>query len=184
MRGKIWLVLSLATVFLLVLSGNLTRAQTQQQSVPLIVKSSIGFDPYGDLWAWYGPGTELQKLTTWAHNSQPFMSPDGKWVAYTGLSQSTIDGQQTRSDWFPNDMWLLNIATGKADRIGEQLANLTLDQGIYFTADTIRSDPTWSPDGKLLAWDERVDHSLITPAGAYGEADDEHLIVYDVQRKM
>jgi len=53
------------------------QTPTQKQRIPLVVKSNVDNNASGELWAWYGPGTALQKLTTWTYNDHPFMSPAG-----------------------------------------------------------------------------------------------------------
>ena len=84
--------------------------------------------------------------------SNPQLSPDGKWVAYT----------LTRTNWDDNaydtDIWLANTATG--DRF--QLTH----------SKKSNSSPAWSPDGKWLAFlstrDDKPQLYLISPHG--GEA--------------
>ena len=84
--------------------------------------------------------------------SNPQLSPDGKWVAYT----------LTRTNWDDNaydtDVWLANTATG--DRF--QLTH----------SKKSNNNPAWSPDGKWLAFlstrDDKPQLYLISPHG--GEA--------------
>lgn len=84
--------------------------------------------------------------------SNPQLSPDGKWVAYT----------VTKTNWdentFDTDIWLANVTTG--DKF--QLTN----------SKKSNSSPAWSPDGKWLAFlstrDEKSQLYMISPSG--GEA--------------
>jgi dipeptidyl aminopeptidase/acylaminoacyl peptidase len=84
--------------------------------------------------------------------SNPQLSPDGKWVAYT----------VTKTNWDENaydtDIWLANIATG--------------DQFQLTNSKKSNSSPAWSPDGKWLAFlstrDDKSQLYIISPTG--GEA--------------
>ena len=84
--------------------------------------------------------------------SNPQLSPDGKWVAYT----------LTKTNWEDNaydtDIWLANTTTG--DHF--QLTN----------SKKSNSNPAWSPDGKWLAFlstrDDKSQLYMISPGG--GEA--------------
>ena len=84
--------------------------------------------------------------------SNPQLSPDGRWVAYT----------VTRTNWdenaFDTDIWLVNTPTG--DRF--QLTH----------SKKSNSSPAWSPDGKWLAFlstrDDKAQLYVISPTG--GEA--------------
>ncbi|GAB3946949.1 S9 family peptidase [Spirosoma harenae] len=81
--------------------------------------------------------------------SNPQLSPDGKWVAYT----------LTRTNWDENaydtDIWLVNTTT--SERF--QLTN----------SKKSNSSPAWSPDGKWLAFlstrDDKSQLYLISPTG-------------------
>ncbi len=65
--------------------------------------------------------------------SDPQVSPDGKWIAYT---VSTIDAEKDRRD---SDVWM--ISWDGADRV--RLTSLP---------DSSESTPRWSPDGRYLAF--------------------------------
>ncbi|GAB4013896.1 S9 family peptidase [Spirosoma migulaei] len=84
--------------------------------------------------------------------SNPQLSPDGKWVAYT----------VTKTNWDENaydtDIWLANTTTG--------------DQFQLTNSKKSNSSPAWSPDGKWLAFlstrDDKSQLYVISPTG--GEA--------------
>ena len=84
--------------------------------------------------------------------SNPQLSPDGRWVAYT----------LTRTNWEENaydtDIWLTNTATGDKFQLTHSKKS--------------NSNPAWSPDGKWLAFlstrDEKAQLYVISPTG--GEA--------------
>ena len=84
--------------------------------------------------------------------SNPQLSPDGKWVAYT----------VTRTNWDENaydtDIWLANATTGDRFQVTHSKKS--------------NSSPAWSPDGKWLAFlstrDDKSQLYVISPSG--GEA--------------
>ncbi len=84
--------------------------------------------------------------------SNPQLSPDGRWVAYT----------LTRTNWEDNaydtDIWIANTATGDKFQLTHSKKS--------------NSNPAWSPDGKWLAFlstrDDKAQLYVISPTG--GEA--------------
>lgn len=84
--------------------------------------------------------------------SNPQLSPDGKWVAYT-LTKTNWDENS-----FDTDVWLVSTTTGERF----QLTN----------SKKSNNSPAWSPDGKWLAFlstrDDKSQLYLISPTG--GEA--------------
>ncbi|WP_020603770.1 S9 family peptidase [Spirosoma spitsbergense] len=84
--------------------------------------------------------------------SNPQLSPDGRWVAYT----------LTRTNWDDNaydtDIWIANTATGDKFQLTHSKKS--------------NSNPAWSPDGKWLAFlstrDDKAQLYVISPTG--GEA--------------
>ena len=75
---------------------------------------------------------KLDDLTRFRNVSDPQISPDGQWVAYT---VSTTD---TKDDKSSSHIWMLNI-DGSNDR------------QITFSNES-ESSPRWSPDGKYLSF--------------------------------
>ena len=75
---------------------------------------------------------KLDDLARFRNVSDPQLSPDGQWIAYT---VSTID---TKEDKTNTHIWLVGY-DGKNDR------------QITFSTDSENS-PRWSPDGKYLAF--------------------------------
>jgi dipeptidyl aminopeptidase/acylaminoacyl peptidase len=76
---------------------------------------------------------KLDDLFRFRNVSDPQLSPDGLWVAYT---VSSVDVKADRSS---SDIWLMSY-DGKTER------------RITFTADQSESSPRWSPDGKYLSF--------------------------------
>ena len=64
--------------------------------------------------------------------SEPQMSPDGKWVAYT-VSTSDLEKDQS-----PSQIWVVPTSGGKAKPLTAE--------------DSSASHPRWSPDGTYLAF--------------------------------
>jgi len=91
----------------------------------------------GDLWLADGDGQNAQRLlTSWDPPSFDF-SPDGQWLVYA-----------VNDEWFNSDVWLLPLD-------GSQPAfNLSRHPDNDYS-------PTWSPDGKKIAWTGRRENGEI-----------------------
>jgi hypothetical protein len=80
----------------------------------------------GDLWAW--DGVQIERRTTWTQNFPPVISPNGAWIAYKSVAKVAIDaiaafGHPGGGGELPATIWLLNVATNDAIRIGDQPLN-------------------------------------------------------------
>ncbi len=75
----------------------------------------------------------LDDLARMRNVSDPQVSPEGKWVAYT---VGTVDSEKDRRD---NDLWMVSWD-------GTQQLRLTA------TVDSSESRPRWSPDGRYLSF--------------------------------
>jgi WD40-like Beta Propeller Repeat len=93
----------------------------------------------GDLWLKSSSGGQLIRLTNYGHNFTPVTSPDGKWVAYLSIPEFTL--KYAQKDTFTN-VWLMNLKTKKAIRIGGQPNTDFARRGAL----------TWSGDNKAIAW--------------------------------
>lgn len=110
----------------------------------------------GDLWTW--SGGKLQQRTTWGYNEAPILSPDGKTVAYKSTAQIAVDVLKREGGIgggeLPANIWLLDVATNNALRVADQPPGASMMASNVPDKFLIRSAPTWSPDGKALAWTE------------------------------
>jgi dipeptidyl aminopeptidase/acylaminoacyl peptidase len=76
---------------------------------------------------------KLDDMSRFRNISDPQVSPDGKWVAYT-VSTTDVKGDKSSSH-----IWMIGI-DGSNDR------------QITFSQDSSESSPRWSPDGKYLSF--------------------------------
>ena len=104
------------------------------------------FSPHTvDLWMVPAAGGELRKIPTkFGQKALPSVSPDGRWVAYTGRDRS--------ADWWQNDnLWLAPLDGGMEAR------NLTKQFDVMVSNSTMNDmgggdtvPPTWSRDGQTI----------------------------------
>lgn len=143
---------ALMSLFLLCIAVNLTSAQAIFADDPIILTL------HGDLWAWSGPDRALTQLTDWGYNREPMLSPDSTRVAYASFASVFVDWLATvpGAGGFlpPANIWILDLPTSQTYRIAEQPPDAQwagpAAAGIY----TLRTTPSWSPDGTELAWME------------------------------
>lgn len=124
-------------------------AHAQNYAQPLV------FLKDGDLWAW--DGASVRQLTTWGYNERPIMSPDGTRVAYNSWAQLVVDYLAANpgiAGFLPSNIWVINPATGDAQRVADQPADASFLQPGVTDRHTVRGTPEWSPDGSQLAWAE------------------------------
>ncbi len=169
--------LSFLIIMLLLLNVSAVSAAAKPTPVPLFITLDNGSTQNGDVYAWRNPGISRKSTTGYASN--PMISPDGQWLAYTSVPSFFIR-QRPKADQHtpPEDIFLLNIATNKTIPIASQLPKASLKDGqvIY----TLRSTPSWSPDGSELAWTEITTNQV---AGTNTDLQTEQLVVYDIQAK-
>jgi hypothetical protein len=146
---------------ILLLAAVLVIAPTRQSDA----KTQLSYDPIiliidGNLWSWTAPDLPLVKFTDWKMNRLPSISPDGTKVAYVSAAQVFVDWLKTvnGAGGFipPWNIWILDISTGRTFCIADQQPDAVYtgpdddDLGRY----TLRTTPSWSPDGRQIAWME------------------------------
>jgi len=159
-----------------------SSTEAQQQFDPII------FLMGGDLWSWQGPDQPLVQLTGWGMNRQPVMSPDGTRVAYLSWAQLFADWAATQFEGGggftpPTNIWILDIPSSQTYRIADQPEDAVYngpgddDPGKYF----LRTQPSWSPDGRRLVWLQiQIDTLSATASDQTGFA---QLVIYDLASK-
>ena len=107
MRARLLVILSL---LLLVTAGISAAEGTPLLATwPTVNQTSITFSYGGYLWTVPRGGGEARQLTTGGHETTPFYSPDGKWIAFTGQYDGNADvyvipaggGEPKRLTWHP-----------------------------------------------------------------------------------
>src|SRR5690242_16780184 len=83
---------------------------TRLLSQPALSSTHIAFAYAGDLWSARIDGTDVRRLTTADGDEQnPVFSPDGKWIAFSGMYDGNLDvfivpvsgGEPKRLTWHP-----------------------------------------------------------------------------------
>ena len=108
----------------------------------------------GNVWQYSGrtKSDRPQRLTSWAHNWGPSLSPNARFMAYGSDARRAVETCEERDDCggidLPSNIWLRDLNTNRSSRIAGQPKGDPIKQGIQ------RSRPTWSPDGASIAWTE------------------------------
>src|SRR5882672_8178734 len=107
MHVRVALVLSLLIIFAV---GFVAAQETPLLATwPTVNQTNITFVYGGYLWTVPRSGGEARQLTTGGHETTPFYSPDGKWIAFTGEYDGNVDayvmpaegGEPRRLTWHP-----------------------------------------------------------------------------------
>jgi len=77
--------------------------------------------------------------------SHPVWSPDGQWLAFQGISSPDLDGMPMGS----SILWIVNSQGGEP----RQLTQVTNPPGSHYA-------PSWSPDGKRVAF---INYNTVSP---------------------
>ena len=142
-------IVTLLIAPLLLAAGTPARAQAD---TPLIIYRD------GDFWAWDASQDTLRQLTIDGTNSAPILSPDGAFFAFTTVSPAAAEaaaaGRYVLGDSPPSDVWLWDLATGRARSVDLQWDSASFGREGVPNQGVIRGTPAWSPDGCCLVWQE------------------------------
>ncbi len=138
---------------------------------PTMSKTEIVFAYGGYLWSVPRAGGEARQLTTGGHESNPYFSPDGKWVAFTGQYDGNEDvyvtpaagGEPRRLTWHPaNDGpagWtpdgkrVLFVSLRDAYADVSRMYTVPMEGGVPEALPMWRAfDGSYSPDGASFAY--------------------------------
>jgi hypothetical protein len=151
-------LLTLCLVCAAFLLGMVATAQTIEQ--PLVMLAANDEDGlHGDLWAWTWGDDAPRRLTRWGFNERPVISPDAERVAYNSWSQLVViahDPAVPLLDAPPSNTWIYDLTTGRSERLNGQPAGASYLKDGYTVHGIARSTPSWSPDGRAVAWGELV----------------------------
>ena len=150
-------------------------------NIPLFIGVNNGKSLYdGDVWSW--SVMQFSKRTNGGYNQLPVVSPTADWVVYLQVPDAYARLQPNHDNFpAPTDVYLLNIKTNQTTRITSQPKNILADYDNQIIRYTMRSEPSWSPDGKSLAWTEIA---IDQPNNVNTDWSAEQLVIYDLKTKQ
>src|SRR5689334_23860609 len=172
-----------ALILVLALSAQAAAAIPWLQS-PAVSKDRVAFVHGGDLWTVAREGGEARRLTTGEGlEIDPFFSPDGAWIAFTGQSHENFDvylvpaaggvprrltwhpGIDRAAGWTPDGRVLFRSGRNTPGRMN-QLFSVPVTGGLPRELPLPKAEQgSFSPDGSRLAyvpfWNRGID-----PAGS------------------
>jgi len=138
---------------------------------PTVNKTEIVFVYGGYLWSVPRAGGEARQLTTGGHESAPYFSPDGKWIAFTGQYDGNEDvyvmpadgGEPRRLTWHPDNDGPVGWTPDSKRVVFISLRDTWADVSRIYTVPVEGGVPevlpmwrafegSYSPDGKSFAY--------------------------------
>ena len=103
----------------------------------------------GDIWRFDSADNTATQLTDWGYNGGPILAPDGRHIAYLSttvdfVAQFEAGNLRQAAGSAPADIWVMDIAS--------EGFRLVADQTGAGADGYLRSLPSWSPEGRRLAW--------------------------------
>ena len=106
----------------------------------------------GDIGTMYSDGSQRRQLTTYGYNANPVLSPDGAFIAYRSVPSRIASQGDPLTLHEALNKELYNIWVITTD--GTQAWQLT-------ESEETRSKPTWSPDGRYVAFSQGQNGELV-----------------------
>ena len=138
---------------------------------PTLSRAAIVFEYGGYLWSVPRQGGAARQLTTGGHESRPYFSPDGQWIAFSGAYDGNLDvfvmpaeggaprrltwhpGADVVTGWTPDGRKVLFRSPREAYADFDRLYTVPRDGGAVETLPMWRGEDAWfSPDGTRLAY--------------------------------
>ncbi len=138
---------------------------------PTLSKTQVVFAYGGYLWSVPREGGDARQLTTGGHEGAPVLSPDGKWIAFTGQYDGNIDvfvipaegGEPKRLTWHPGadiaDGWtpdgkkVLFHSNRESYADFDRVYTVPVEGGPAEVLPMWRGEAAWfSPDGGSIAY--------------------------------
>jgi tricorn protease len=159
-------------LLLFVLASSFALAQTAMLHKPTVGATQIVFSYGDDLWTGPRDGGPSHPLTTGpGTKTDPFLSPDGKWIAYSGNYDGNTDvyvmpatggvpkrltfhpGPDTVAGWKPDSSAVLFRSTRNSYSRFPRLFTVSLSGGLPFELPLPEGEMgSFSADGKFLAY--------------------------------
>ncbi len=155
MHRNRWITVSLIITLLALALPALPGPQRPPVAHAQTGGGSLVFLKDGDLWRWNG--STLTQLSTWGYNERPVLAPDGGRVAYNSWATITVNAIAAGQPVFgltPSNIWVMDVATGDAERIADQPPDAVFVPDGTSNNVIMRGTPEWSPDGNQVAWVE------------------------------
>ena len=138
---------------------------------PTLGPTAVVFEYGGYLWSVPRDGGAARQLTTGGHEGAPFFSPDGKWIAFSGMYDGNLDvyampaeggaprrltwhpSPDAAAGWTPDGKKVLFRSSRESYADFDRLYTVPLEGGAAEALPMWRGeDASFSPDGTRLAY--------------------------------
>ena len=138
---------------------------------PTLSKTQVVFAYGGYLWSVPREGGDARQLTTGGHEGAPVLSPDGKWIAFTGQYDGNIDvfvipaeggepkrltchpGADIADGWTPDGKKVLFHSNRESYADFDRVYTVPVEGGPAEVLPMWRGEAAWfSPDGGSIAY--------------------------------
>jgi len=134
-------------MLLAALSGALPMSFAQEQAPIILLTNS-------DLQMWNAADNVLTPITQDGHVEGAALAPDASMIAFLAWSPISVEAGGMGGGPMPADIWIFDLVTQQPLEVAVQPEDASLaTEGVEDNA-LLRSTPTWSPDGTMLAWTE------------------------------